>query len=120
MPMLVLLHTELLGLMMIAGHNTLNPPNIWVWHATQVNGEAMEAAQRILQATYGPVSAGDCQVAWATEPVLDCGIPNKLCLYPKGLEDGAPGPSLAIILICFYMMITHFLPREARIVGSRL
>ena len=105
--MLVLLHTELLGLRLTAGHNFLNPPNNCGWHATQVNGEAMEAAQRILQATYGPVSAGDCQVAWATEPVLDCGVPNKLCLYPKGLEDGAPGPSLAIIIIGFYMMMTH-------------
>lgn len=57
--------------------------------AVQVNGEAMDAAQRTIQACYGPVSASDCQVAWTAEPVLDCGVPNKLCLYPKALEDGA-------------------------------
>ncbi|CAL8470626.1 g10168 [Coccomyxa elongata] len=54
----------------------------------RVNEEAMDAAQRTIQACYGPVSAADCQVAWTAEPVLDCGVPNKLCLYPKALEDG--------------------------------
>lgn len=57
----------------------------------------MEAAQRTLHASYGSVSASDCQVAWAAEPVLDCGTPNKLCLYPKGLEDGVLQP---ICYIC--------------------
>lgn len=60
----------------------------------QVNGEAIELAQRTMEASYGSVCASDCQVAWAAEPALDCGLPNKLCLYAKALEDGAAPTNL--------------------------
>lgn len=68
----------------------------------------MDAAQRTIQACYGPVSAADCQVAWTAEPVLDCGVPNRLCLYPKALAVGA-------LLRLYGQLLTNRLLHQVRV-----
>jgi len=54
----------------------------------QVNGEAIETAQRQLSAIYGPVTAADCLLALEGEAVLDCGGSLKLIVHPKNRQYG--------------------------------
>ena len=54
----------------------------------QVNGEALESAQRQLPAVYGPVTAADCVLVWAGGASLDCGASQKLTVQPKHLQHG--------------------------------
>ena len=56
--------------------------------STQVNGEALESAQRQLPAVYGPVTAADCVLTWAGGATLDCGASQKLTVQPKHLQHG--------------------------------
>ena len=54
----------------------------------QVNGEAIETAQRQLSASYGPVKAADCLLALADSCDLECGAFQKLTVQPKNLHHG--------------------------------
>ena len=54
----------------------------------QVNGEALESAQRQLAASYGPVTAADCVLTWAGGATLDTGASQKLIVQPKHLQHG--------------------------------
>lgn len=56
--------------------------------SVQVNGEAIETAQRQLSASYGPVTAADCVLALAGDPDLECGAFQKLIVQPKNLQHG--------------------------------
>ena len=54
----------------------------------QVNGEALESAQRQLPALYGPVTADDCVLTCAGGASMDCGASQKLTVQPKHLQHG--------------------------------
>lgn len=54
----------------------------------QVNGEAIETAQRQLSASYGPVTAADCALVLAGNSDLECGAFQKLIVQPRNLQHG--------------------------------
>ncbi len=54
----------------------------------QVNGEAVETAQRQLSASYGPVAAADCLLVLADNSDLECGAFQKLLVQPRNLQHG--------------------------------
>ncbi len=56
----------------------------------QVNGEAIETAQRQLSASYGPVTAADCLLVLAGNSDLECGAFQKLIVQPTNLQHGKP------------------------------
>ena len=58
--------------------------------AVQVNGEAIETAQRQLSATYGPVTAADCLLSLPSNSDLECGAFQKLIVQPRNLQHGEP------------------------------
>ena len=57
----------------------------------QVNGEALESAQRQVPAVYGPITAADCVLMWAGGATLDSGASQKLTVQPKHLQHGRLG-----------------------------
>ena len=54
-----------------------------------MNGEAVEAAQRSFEASYGPAAAADCEVVVeeAAAP-WECGRARAVRLQPKELKHG--------------------------------